>query len=642
MTSTHHVRKNIFYWLSLFCLFNLIIFWIAGSFYFTPSYTSALIKEMSLLTYSGQWFILFFIGITFLTHFTLLTCALWFFLSLFIAVLPFPRFIISIAIFLFSFLLILLLSDALVIYRLYQFHISYDIFILILHGLYNNILAFSTTEYALITIMLCFILSLEIICGYAIWKKIANRNDKIRQKRYGKYYKLFLMSIALLLYLSYMMLIYASPNKLILKEITDATRYLPFYHTILNKIGFLDNRIIMLKVNDQYYVKPLATTELPITYLNTKSLQPLTTQPMNLVIIVIDAWRYDMLNQIATPFTKEFSKHSFNFRQHYSGGNATAPGIFSLFFSLPAPYWAAFEKQKIDPILISALQKNHYQIGIFSSSTLQLPDFKTTLFRSIKDLPDMVGKTPYERDQYSTKSFKHFIENAKQHSQPFFSFIFYDAAHSYCGFNEDLKPLTPCIKECNRLLVTQHDDLKPYFNRYQNALMLVDNEIGQVITSLKDNHLLDHTIVIITGDHGEEFNDNQLGYFGHASNYTRYQIQTPLIIHWPHLQPEEISYRTSHFDIIPTIMTKLFSYDEPIKDYSVGFNLFDNEVRPYLIVSSYTDYAIVTSQQSVIITQNGQFKIVNGRGQPLPEHKINLELMQSAFLDLRRFYRSAQ
>jgi hypothetical protein len=40
----------------------------------------------------------------------------------------------------------------------------------------------------------------------------------------------------------------------------------------------------------------------------------------------------------------------------------------------------------------------------------------------------------------------------------------------------------------------------------------------------------DNTIVIITADHGQEFNENKLNFWGHNGNFTKYQTQVPLII----------------------------------------------------------------------------------------------------------------
>jgi len=69
----------------------------------------------------------------------------------------------------------------------------------------------------------------------------------------------------------------------------------------------------------------------------------------------------------------------------------------------------------------------------------------------------------------------------------------------------------------------------------------------------------DNTILIITGDHGEEFWEH--GRFGHTYGFVNEQIQTGTLIHFPgHL---ETRYKvTSHADFFPTI----FDYMELNRD----------------------------------------------------------------------------
>ena len=50
----------------------------------------------------------------------------------------------------------------------------------------------------------------------------------------------------------------------------------------------------------------------------------------------------------------------------------------------------------------------------------------------------------------------------------------------------------------------------------------MDDLIGKVINQLKNKGLLENTIIIITGDHGQEFNDNKKGYWEHGGNFSKY------------------------------------------------------------------------------------------------------------------------
>src|SRR3712207_9402754 len=62
---------------------------------------------------------------------------------------------------------------------------------------------------------------------------------------------------------------------------------------------------------------------------------------------------------------------------------------------------------------------------------------------------------------------------------------------------------------------------------------LIDSLIGLTLDKLKQKDLLRNTVVIITGDHGQEFNENHCNYWGHSSNYSQWQIHVPLIYYYP-------------------------------------------------------------------------------------------------------------
>jgi membrane-anchored protein YejM (alkaline phosphatase superfamily) len=284
------------------------------------------------------------------------------------------------------------------------------------------------------------------------------------------------------------------------------------------------------------------------------------------------------------------------------------------------------------------LIKNNYQIGIFSSGTLAVPNFTQTVFQAIKTRP-IIGETPYVRDIAVTEHFNKFINVSKNNNRPFFSFLFYDGLHTYCGYDEDLKPLKPVIEKCQRYSLNTQTDPVPYFNRYKNALLLVDKQINNVIQLLEKNQLLDNTVILITGDHGEEFNDNHLGYWGHTSNFTSYQIKTPLILHMPNQHPQQIMYKTSHYDITPTLMPYLFHNNTSAQSYSAGKNLFDRVTyNPYLILSSYTDVGIVESNRITTISTDGYLKTYHANGKINEEEKIDPLLLKNVFQDMFRFY----
>ncbi|MEA3306939.1 MAG: DUF3413 domain-containing protein, partial [Elusimicrobiota bacterium] len=59
----------------------------------------------------------------------------------------------------------------------------------------------------------------------------------------------------------------------------------------------------------------------------------------NIIFLVSEALRYDMMNPEIMPNTYALSKKSLVFKNHYSGGNCSRFGVFSLFYGLYGNYW---------------------------------------------------------------------------------------------------------------------------------------------------------------------------------------------------------------------------------------------------------------------------------------------------------------
>lgn len=612
-------------WSVLFTIGNILLFWLLGS----PSLfangwlqtipfnleNKLIINLFNILIYFGQ------VGLFAI----LLSC----FVILLILIIPKRRFIFPVSIALGTFLAFIFFIDVFT-FKIYRFHLNSAILDLAVNGLSEQVWEISTLEVFLLGAVAVGLAVIETALCILAWRYM-------QAKIFTRFFKVFLISTPLgCLFISYSILILSSGTLLnrILNTMGDT---LPFYKDVFEVV--LPNKFTQIAINrlPGNFLKegPCTALNYPLKKIECHAAQ----KPKNLLIIVIDTWRYDMLNANNTPFLTVLANKSWLFTNHFSGGNATGPGIFSLFYSLPASYWSLMKQYHRGPVIIDELIKQNYQMAIFSSATLHLPAFDKTVFSALANLRmGSPGATPYDRDRAVTQGFQEFIATKRDPAKPFFGFLFYDAVHSYCGFQEDLQPLVPAVQYCNHLDLTNDTDPTPYFNRYKNALTLVDQEIKTVYETLAAKHLLDDTIIVVTGDHGEEFNDNHLGFWGHGSNFTHYQVQTPLIVAWPGSKPKTINYQTSHFDIVPTLMNNLLGCKTSLNAYSLGRNLFDTRARPYLILGSYTGYAVIEPKHILYISLNGNIDIQHLSGRPFPEEKLGKKTLKFVFDDVERFW----
>jgi len=65
-------------------------------------------------------------------------------------------------------------------------------------------------------------------------------------------------------------------------------------------------------------------------------------KPLNIIWLVAESLRWDMLDKSIMPASWSFSKKSHRFTRHYSGGIGTRMGMFSMFYGLYGPYWNQF------------------------------------------------------------------------------------------------------------------------------------------------------------------------------------------------------------------------------------------------------------------------------------------------------------
>lgn len=626
-------QKNLFRWCLWFFLGNALLLELIGLRYVSILLPQNLVLNLKIIYFSGYLSYAFFTLTAYLGQFFLLALIAALYPLCLILILRgrARHFIFFNAIVLATSVAVLVVLDS-VIYNLFRFHLSGIIAELFANNMQAEVLGISKAEYTYIFLVSMGLLSIETFYAYSLW------NYLILKKRLLSWGRRFAISLAFCLYLSYALFVFSVDYPLN-RYFSAVAQVLPLYENILAIFVPTKHSLIGFERRSERNFGQPQQAGAPLKYPHYQPAAAQSKPLMNLVIIVLETWRFDQLNSEVTPAIAKFAKRSWLFRQHFSGGNATGPGIFSLFYGIPATYWTAMQVQHRSPLLIEALLANHYQLGIFDSAVLDAPAFDKTVFQAVPNLElHTVGKNSYERDRQITQNFKKFIAEAAKNPQPFFSFLFYDATHNYCVLENTLKPFKPVVKECKRFEINAGTDLKPYLNRYKNALLLVDQQVAEVLKTLEDRHLLANTIVMITGDHGEEFDDNHRGYFGHASNFTPYQVQTPLVVYWPGKKPQVFTHQSSHFDVVPTLMKNLFSYATLPEIYTVGLQLTAKQPRPYLLISSYIDFGILEPSQITTIYPLGNYQIDRADGQALYDAKLNFEVLKKAFLDLRRFY----
>lgn len=319
-------------------------------------------------------------------------------------------------------------------------------------------------------------------------------------------------------------------------------------------------------------------------------LSPLVVTPParkpNIVLLTVESLRADMLTPEIMPATWKFAQKSHRFTRHYSGGNGTRMGMFALFYGIYGNYWFPFLAEQRSPILIDMLKQQGYQFSLHTSARFTYPEFDKTIFSSFPAamLQEATGDTGWEKDRQNVGQIIDFI-GARDKESPFMVFMFFESPHADYDFPDESIIREPYLEKLNYATMDPERDMPLVFNRYVNAVHHLDSQVARIIDELERQQLMEDTIVILTGDHGEEFMEE--GRWGHNSAFSEEQIRTPLVLRIPGTGSGTIERMTSHLDVVPTIMPHL-GVQNPAQDYCLGFDLLGDTVRTFTVVADWS------------------------------------------------------
>jgi membrane-anchored protein YejM (alkaline phosphatase superfamily) len=344
-------------------------------------------------------------------------------------------------------------------------------------------------------------------------------------------------------------------------------------------------------------------------------LQPLEikppAKPLNVVWLVAESLRFDMLDPKIMPALWQFSEQSLRMERHYSGGNMTQMGVFSMFYGLYGNYWFPMLSARRAPVLMDVMQQQDYQFGLYTSQRFTYPAFDKTVFVNIRpeDLHERAaGEVAWRRDQLNIDDLLSFVDQ-RDKRRPFMAYMFFESTHANYYFPDDAVIARPYIDDLNYLTADFAKEIGQIKNRYINAAHHVDSQIARVLEHLRKTGLLDQTIVIVLGDHGEEFMERSR--WGHSAEFNRYQTSTPGVIYVPGQAPRVMTGISSHLDI-PATLLPLLGVMNPPQDYSLGGNLLDPKFhRPYAVAADWNRIAYLGEHYKITIPFNATGSLRN-------------------------------
>ena len=309
---------------------------------------------------------------------------------------------------------------------------------------------------------------------------------------------------------------------------------------------------------------------------------------LNLLVVTIDASRADHFSSFGygrptTPHFDALARRSQLFKHAYSAANSTVMSLLSLLSARP-PIEIKGGDSEAAPVWIPELLQRQ---GFRTAAVLANWRHFQALGRGFDDFD---RSTQMQQEH----SFDGFLDSTLV--DKVIAFIDKPDKRRFMAWTHLVAPHQPY----------EHPAGAPNFgdtdvDRYDSELWASDHELGRLIDHLAERGMLEHTIVIVSGDHAESLGEH--GVEAHDASLFDSEVHTAALLYLPAVQPHVIEQPIVHRDLITTAMNVLGTK----RDFSLlggrnlqpvmqGFNLDEDS----LFVDMATSYKGVPLKAAVV------------------------------------------
>ncbi len=256
-----------------------------------------------------------------------------------------------------------------------------------------------------------------------------------------------------------------------------------------------------------------------------------------------------------------YATAGFVSNQIYAGWESGLARGFEHFEDYPISGWTAFRSTSFGDVLYPKIR------WIFPRTLYRIP----VLWRL---QPPVAHPNPPGGD--IVRHFLSWLDHRRP--EPFFAFLnFMDAHLPYTSPDSclnrfrsaTLRPISSdAWQETPEERLTPAD-VRPKQARYDGSIACLDAEIGRLFRELQRRGVLDHTLVIIAGDHGDEFAEH--GMVDHGVSLYRFSLHVPLIISLPGRVPEgrRVTAPVSLRNLAATVLVLVAPHAAPLPGRSL-------------------------------------------------------------------------
>jgi arylsulfatase A-like enzyme len=300
-----------------------------------------------------------------------------------------------------------------------------------------------------------------------------------------------------------------------------------------------------------------------------------TERPPNVILVVMDTTRFDRLSlhgyaHETTPALDRLARESTVFTRAYAAAPWTLPSHASIFTGLyPGEHGADSEHTRLDPgpatlaerlagrgllpVAVSRKTWLNAETGMLRGFAhvfdLYAPPRRPTILEAARQLRrSLRGRPPDKGAEEVTETAIAWLHRRGQ--QPFFLFVNYNETHSDLFPPEPFRSRflaehagTPWGRTRFPDLVAadlgreryEAEDYEILSRLYDASVAYQDSRMAQLFDHLREEGLLDETLLVVTSDHGENLGEH--GMLGHNLSMANTLLHVPLVVRYPRLVP---------------------------------------------------------------------------------------------------------
>jgi len=329
--------------------------------------------------------------------------------------------------------------------------------------------------------------------------------------------------------------------------------------------------------------------------------------PIGVVIITLDTTRADRLSpygfmNVSLPHLERLAREGVVFDRASSVAPLTLPAHTSLFTGLLPPNHGVRDNAdaplaESQTTLAEILLARGFRTGAFVGSVVLGPE------RGLKQGFEQyhgVGKTDEQTTERRQRPANEVIDDAISWLDTVGGVPFFLWTHLY-------DPHRP------------YDPPEPYrslygHNPYVGEIAFADSQIGRLLDTLERRRILDRTVVVVAGDHGESLGAH--GEQDHGIFVYEDVLRVPLIIRAPKMQPTRIGQVVRLTDVMPTVLDLLHVPLPPTDGVSLADVMRGRSGALNLEAYSESLYPARLGWSPLRALRDGRFKLIDA---PRPE-----------------------